>query len=79
LKAKDGALTSFVIAGADKKFVPAKAKTDGSTVVVWSDAVKAPEAVRYAWENNPSASLYSKEDLPASPFRTDTWPVNISE
>ncbi len=79
LKAKDGTLTSFVIAGADKKFVQAEAKIDGSTVVVWSDAVKAPEAVRYAWENNPSASLYSKEDLPASPFRTDTWPVNISE
>ncbi|MDP7255301.1 MAG: sialate O-acetylesterase, partial [Planctomycetota bacterium] len=74
-----GTLTSFVIAGADKKFVQAEAKIDGSTVVVWSDAVKAPEAVRYAWENNPSASLYSKEDLPASPFRTDTWPVNISE
>lgn len=66
-------LTGFAIAGADRKFVWANARIDGNTVVVWSDAVKNPVAVRYAWANNPECNLYNKEGLPASPFRTDDW------
>jgi sialate O-acetylesterase len=66
-------LTGFAIAGADKKFVWANAKIDGNSVVVWSDAVKNPVAVRYAWANNPECNLYNKEGIPASPFRTDDW------
>ena len=64
----------FAIAGQDKKFVWAKAKIEGDTVVVWSEKVAKPVAVRYAWENNPICNLYNKEGLPASPFRTDDWP-----
>jgi len=71
-------LGSFVIAGADQKFVPAQAKIDGNTVVVWSPEVKTPVAVRYAWADNPTCTLYNKADLPASPFRTDDWPVNTT-
>ena len=45
---------------------------DGGTVVVSSDQVKAPVAVRYAFAMNPEGcNLYNKEGLPASPFRTD--------
>ncbi|MDB5321358.1 MAG: Sialic acid-specific 9-O-acetylesterase [Phycisphaerales bacterium] len=66
-------LVGFSIAGEDKKFVWAEAKIDGDGVVVWSDAVKKPVAVRYAWANNPECNLYNKEALPASPFRTDDW------
>jgi sialate O-acetylesterase len=66
-------LTGFSIAGADKKFVWASAKLDGNSVVVWSDAVKNPVAVRYAWANNPECNLCNKEGIPASPFRTDDW------
>jgi sialate O-acetylesterase len=66
-------LTGFGIAGADQKFVWAKAVIDGDTVVVSADAVTAPVAVRYDWANNPAGDLYNKEGLPASPFRTDTW------
>jgi len=74
LVAKDGKLGGFTIAGADGKFHAAQAKIRKNTVVVWSDAVKAPKAVRYAWANNPeNISLYNKEGFPASPFRTDTW------
>jgi sialate O-acetylesterase len=62
----------FTIAGADKKFIWAKAKIDGNTVVVWSDDIKDPMYVRYAWADNPvNPNLYNKEGLPASPFRTD--------
>ena len=42
--------------------------------VVWSDKIKHPIAVRYAWASNPdSVNLYSKNDIPISPFRTDNW------
>jgi sialate O-acetylesterase len=74
LVAKDGALKGFAIAGEDKKFVWAEAKIDGETVVVSSPQVAKPVAVRYGWENNPDATLFNKEGLPAGPFRTDDWP-----
>jgi sialate O-acetylesterase len=66
-------LKSFAIAGADKKFVWAEARIEGDKVVVSSPAVKEPAAVRYAWADNPEASLFNKEGLPATPFRTDRW------
>lgn len=62
----------FAIAGPNKKFVWAKAKIEGNTVIVWNDDVSKPMYVRYAWADNPvNANLYNKEGLPASPFRTD--------
>jgi sialate O-acetylesterase len=65
-------LSEFAIAGADKKFVWAKAKIEGDKVIVWNDEVPAPRYVRYAWSDNPvNPNLYNKEGLPASPFRTD--------
>jgi sialate O-acetylesterase len=70
----DGPLKGFAIAGEDKKFVWADAKIEGGTVIVSSDAVSAPVAVRYAWADNPICNLYNREGLPASPFRTDEWP-----
>lgn len=66
-------LKGFVIAGEDKKFVPAEAKITGNTVEVSSPQVPNPVAVRYGWENSPVCNLYNKEQLPASPFRTDDW------
>jgi sialate O-acetylesterase len=70
----NGELKQFAIAGADKKFVWAKAAIEGNRVVVWSDQVTDPVAVRYAWADNPEgANLYNKEGLPASSFRTDSW------
>ncbi|HUU20284.1 MAG TPA: sialate O-acetylesterase [Sedimentisphaerales bacterium] len=70
----DGPLKGFGIAGADRKFVWADAKIDGDSVVVSSDEVSTPVAVRYAWADNPVCNLYNEEGLPASPFRTDDWP-----
>jgi sialate O-acetylesterase len=68
----NGELKYFAIAGADKKFVWAKAKIEGDQVVVWNDDITNPKSVRYAWADNPEgASLYNKEGLPASPFRSD--------
>ncbi|WP_242691560.1 sialate O-acetylesterase [Desertivirga arenae] len=65
-------LSQFAIAGEDKKFVWARAKIVGKEVEVWSDEVKEPKYVRYAWSDNPvDPNLYNAERLPASPFRTD--------
>ncbi|MBA2762671.1 MAG: sialate O-acetylesterase [Segetibacter sp.] len=67
-------LTQFAISGADKKFVWAHAKIEDDKVVVWSEQVANPAAVRYAWANNAEGcNLYNKEGLPASSFRTDNW------
>lgn len=68
------ALKGFGIAGLNQKFVWAKAKIDGDTVVVSSDDVEHPVAVRYDWGQNPPGNLYGENGLPASPFRTDDWP-----
>lgn len=70
-----GALEGFAVASADRNFVPAQAHIDGDTVIVSSDEVATPAAVRYAWSNNPACNLYNREGLPASPFRTDDWPI----
>jgi len=67
-----GSLKQFAIAGADKKFVWANAEIKKNTVVVWSEKVANPIAVRYAWADNPEGvNFFNKEGLPASPFRTD--------
>lgn len=75
LEARDGALERFAIAGADRSFVWADARIEDSTVVVSSAEVDEPVAVRYGWANNPTVNLYNAAGLPASPFRTDDWPM----
>jgi sialate O-acetylesterase len=67
-------LLGFTLADDQKHWVPADARIDGDTVVLSSDKVTAPTAVRYAWANSPVCNLYNKEGLPAAPFRTDDWP-----
>ena len=67
-------LEGFFICGEDKKWVWADAKIDGTTVIVTSDKVAVPVAVRYAWADNPTCNLYNGANLPASPFRTDDFP-----
>ena len=66
-------LKGFAIAGDDHKWHWTDARIDGDTVVVHSDQVPHPVAVRYAWANNPACNLYNQSGLPAVPFRTDDW------
>jgi sialate O-acetylesterase len=74
LNSKNEPLKQFQIAGADKKFVWANAKIDGTNVIVSSPSIKQPVAVRYAWADNPEGcNLYNAAGLPACPFRTDSW------
>ncbi len=66
-------VTGFAVAGSDQKFYWAKATITDDNVVVYSDKVSNPVAVRYAWADNPVCNLINSEGLPAVPFRTDTW------
>lgn len=68
-------LIGFTVAGEDKKFHVAQARIDGDTVTVWCDQVAKPVAVRYGWASHPLCNLFNKEGLPASPFRTDDFPI----
>lgn len=73
LVARGPELTGFTIAGADRNFVPARARIVGDTVIVSAPNVAEPIAARYAWENLPTCNLFNGAGLPASPFRTDSW------
>jgi sialate O-acetylesterase len=73
LKCDGDELTHFLIADVNKNFVPAQAKIDGNTVLVWSDEVAEPIAVRFGWSNIAEPNLFNTAGLPASPFRTDNW------
>lgn len=79
LRDRDGGdLDGFVIAGADGQWKPARARIDGKNVVVSATGIASPAAVRYGWEPNPKCDLVNAAGLPASPFRTDDWPVENS-
>ncbi len=69
-----GYLKGFAVAGENQKFYWAKAYIMDNRVIVYSDEVEKPVAVRYGWADNPDdVNLYNQEGLPASPFRTDDW------
>lgn len=74
LSAKDGSLKAFLVAGADKQFHKASATIEGDSVVVSSPKVSRPVAVRYSWGDADVGTLFNKDGLPASSFRTDDWP-----
>jgi sialate O-acetylesterase len=67
----------FYVAGADKEFHHARVRVQGgdNTLVIWSAEVPDPVAVRYGWSNLPAGGLMNSRELPAFPFRTDSWPL----
>ena len=69
-----GPVKGFALCGADKKWFWATATIAGDTVVVKSDQVPAPTALRYGWGDNPEVNLENGSGLPARPFRTDGGP-----
>ncbi|MGV3482863.1 MAG: sialate O-acetylesterase [Planctomycetaceae bacterium] len=69
LRARDGELTGFLVAGEDNQWHQADAQIDGPSVVVSSPLVPRPVAVRYAWANDPVCNLVNAAGLPATPFQ----------
>lgn len=67
-------VSGFTLAGEDQKFVKATARIVGKNKIeLTAQGVDKPVHARYAWANNPVVNLYSREGLPATPFRTDDW------
>ena len=83
-------IEGFAIAGTDKHFYPAQAKIfvkgkdernrdqiDRKRMEVWSDLVKEPAALRYAWARNPMGNVgnwkHMERMIPLPCFRTDDW------
>ncbi|WP_020210626.1 sialate O-acetylesterase [Gilvimarinus chinensis] len=78
LKSKGGKPEGFAIAGKDGEFVWAEAELDGDLIRVWSDEVKEPVQVRYAWADYPQrANVYNSAGLPLMPFALEVKPNNI--
>lgn len=75
LRSRNGLLIGFEIAGSDWKYWPAAARITGNSVIVSSDMVREPVAVRYGWDDDLEPNLFNGAGLPAAPFRTDEWPV----
>jgi sialate O-acetylesterase len=75
MKSRDGKdLDWFEIAGEDHKFEKATAIVDGETIVVHSDKVSKPLAVRFGANQLAAPNLINDAGLPGSPFLTDDWP-----
>lgn len=67
-------ILGFEICGEDQLFTPADVRIEGTNkLIVSSDKVDAPVAVRYAWEQFPTVNLYNSADFPVCPFRTDDY------
>ncbi len=79
LISKESGQTGFVIAGEDRKFLPAIAVIEGKTVVLSNTEVKSPVAARFGFDNASIPSLFSREGLPVNLFRTDDWEVSTKE
>jgi sialate O-acetylesterase len=79
LAIKGEAVTGLFIAGSDKQFYPALAEFKQSKMIVWSDKVQKPVAVRYAFSNTAVGNIFNKKGLPLGPFRTDEWEVDTSK
>ncbi|MEO8763847.1 MAG: sialate O-acetylesterase [Ginsengibacter sp.] len=73
LMSKGDTIKEFYIAGADKIFMPAIAKIDKSSILVWNKNIKNPVAVRFGFTNYSIPNLFNKEGLPVNIFRTDDW------
>ncbi|AWI08137.1 sialate O-acetylesterase [Ereboglobus luteus] len=71
-----GAPGGFAIAGADKKWAWADARIEGDCIVVSSQKISKPVAVRHGWSAYPcGTNVINGDDLPLPTFRTDDWPM----
>jgi sialate O-acetylesterase len=74
-----GELKGFALAGSDRRFFWADGNIEDNQVILTSEKVAKPVAVRYAWANNPIGNLYNQAGLPAFPFRSDHWTLGLSQ
>lgn len=70
-KLEQGTLYGFEAAGEDGIFIPVIASIQNGTVILQSDKVPSPVAIRYAWKDFPQANLYNLDGFPAAPFSAE--------
>lgn len=75
LLVKGDRLTHVQIAGEDRRFMDAQVLIVGSTLVLSHPSILKPVAVRYGWCDACEPNLFNNAGLPASPFRSDDWPL----
>jgi sialate O-acetylesterase len=76
LESRGGVPSGFAVCGEDRKWVWANATIDGrDRIIVTSPSVARPVAVRFGWADFPVVNLFNRAGLPASPFRTDDFPL----
>ena len=75
LTANGKPVDGFELAGEDHKFVAARARLEGNTVVVSSSALAHPLYVRYAWPSYFGSAIYNSAELPMSTFNSDYSPL----
>jgi sialate O-acetylesterase len=78
LMATGDQISSFEISAEDRRFLPAQAKIEGNTIVVYNKNIKKPVAVRFAFNNTAIPNLFNKDGLPVNLFRTDDWEMDTS-
>ncbi|QHI69396.1 sialate O-acetylesterase [Tichowtungia aerotolerans] len=75
LMLKNEPVSGFQICGKDKNFIPARAELIDGKIRISSPSVRKPQEVRYAWKQWIVPTLFNTDGLPASPFRTDDFPL----
>ncbi|MFZ4796826.1 MAG: sialate O-acetylesterase [Bacteroidia bacterium] len=71
---KEGDIIGFEIAGNNHLFYHAVAIIKNNKIIVFSDQINNPKAIRFGWIGNTNhCNLYNQEGFPAVPFRTDNW------
>ena len=78
LISKDKIVSGFFISGEKEQWFPADAKIEGDKIIISSKNVYSPAQVRFGFGNTIIGNVFSKEGLPLTPFRTDSWPVDQS-
>ncbi|MEI6646765.1 MAG: sialate O-acetylesterase [bacterium] len=76
---KNSATNGFELAGADGKFVPASAQLNGNTIILIADGMTTPCSLRYAWADNPPATVFNTAGLPAAPFRKTAPAISVND
>lgn len=69
MSADDKPLSWFSVAGEDGKWYPATAAIQGNYMDVFSEEVKHPKEVRFAWDEKAQPNLVNEARLPARPFK----------
>jgi hypothetical protein len=68
VKLKNNSWNNLEIAGPDGIFHPAEANFRANEVIIKSDSVDNPRALRYGWDAVFAPSLFNEAGLPSSPF-----------